>query len=95
MDLAGTADVEEVGRRPAIQLDDIHRRHGEAGAVHHAADTAVQLDVVQLVLGGLQLGRILLVLVTQIGNIGVAEQGVVVEVHLGVERDHVARAGDD
>jgi hypothetical protein len=27
------ADVEEVGRGRAIQLDDVHRRHGEAGPV--------------------------------------------------------------
>ena len=79
----------------AIELDDVHRRHGEAGAVHHAADLAVELDVVEVVLGGLELGRILLVLVAQLLDVLVAEQRVVVEVHLGIERDDVARAGDD
>ena len=43
------ADVEEVGRRAAVQLDDVHRRHRQAGAVDHAADVAVELDVVELV----------------------------------------------
>ena len=46
-------------------------------------------------LGGLDLGGILLVDVAQRLDVLVAEQRVVVEVHLGVERDHVARAGDD
>ena len=89
------ADIEEIGRRAAIELDDVHRRHREPGAVHHAADVAVELDVVEIVLAGLELGRVLLVLVAQLRDVLVAEQRVVVEVHLGVERDHVAGAGDD
>src|SRR3546814_7088747 len=51
------------------------------------------LHVVQLVLAGLQLGRILFVLVAQLGDVGVPEQRVVVEVHLGVERHDVAGTG--
>ena len=42
------ADIEEIGRVAAVQLDDVHRRHREAGAVDHAADIAVELDVVEL-----------------------------------------------
>src|SRR3546814_1208948 len=37
------ADVQEVRRLAAIELDDVHGRHGEPGAVHHAADIAVEL----------------------------------------------------
>jgi hypothetical protein len=37
------ADIEEVGRLAAVQLDDVHGRHRQAGAVDHAADVAVQL----------------------------------------------------
>ena len=44
------ADVEEVGGLAAVELDDVHRRHGQAGAVDHAADVAVELDVVEVVL---------------------------------------------
>ena len=43
LDLVGggaAAHVQEVGRGAAVQLDDVHRRHGQAGAVHHAADVA-------------------------------------------------------
>ena len=32
------ADVEEVGGLRAVELDDVHGGHGEAGAVDHAAD---------------------------------------------------------
>ena len=93
--VGAAADVEEVGRRRAVQLDDVHRRHGQAGAVDHAADVAVERDVVQVVLGGLQLLRVLLRLVAQLVQLRVAEQGVVVEADLGIERDDVAGAGDD
>ena len=46
-DLVGSraaADVEEVGRLAAGPLDEVHRRHRQAGAVDHAADRAVELD---------------------------------------------------
>ena len=33
-----------------MQLDEVHRRHREAGAVHHAGDVAVERDIVQVVL---------------------------------------------
>ncbi len=68
---------------------------GEARAVHHAADLTVELDVVQRVLGGLGLGRILLVEIAQRLELLVPLERVVVEIHLGIERDHLARAGHD
>ena len=42
---------------------------------------------------GLQLGRVLLVLVAHLVHVFVPEQGVVVEIHLGVEGDNLAGAG--
>jgi len=42
------------------------------------------------VLGGLELGRLLLGFVAQVLDVLVPEEGVVVEVHLGVQRQHVA-----
>src|SRR6185369_6510575 len=59
------AHVEEVGRRGAEQLDGVHGRHGQAGAVDQAADVAVQGDVGQVELGSFDLGGILFVQVTQ------------------------------
>ena len=88
------ADIEEVGRRRAVELDDVHGGHGEARAVHHAADLAVELDVVERVLAGFGLGRILLVEVAQRLQFGVPVERVVVEGHLGVERDHLAPRRD-
>src|SRR5581483_9833938 len=49
------ADVEEVGRRHAVKLDDVHGRHGKAGTVDHAADRAVEGDVIQVVFRRLDL----------------------------------------
>src|SRR5580698_10238806 len=46
------ADIEEVRRRHAVELDDVHGRHGKPGAVDHAADGAVQGDVVEIELRG-------------------------------------------
>src|SRR6202041_2503110 len=48
--LAGAAaDIEEVRRRHAVELDDVHRRHCKAGAIDHAANRAVQGDVVEII----------------------------------------------
>ena len=94
-DLAGAraaADVQEVGRLASGELDDVHRRHREPGAVHHAADRAVQADVVQAVPGGLDLQRILFGRVAQLGMDGVPEVRAVVQGHLGVEGQHGAVA---
>src|SRR3546814_6585380 len=44
---------------------------------------------------GLGLARVLLGLVAQLRDVGPAEHGVVVEGHLGVQRDHLAVLGDD
>src|SRR3546814_17904572 len=44
---------------------------------------------------GLGLARVLLGLVAQLRDVRPAEHGVVVEGHLGVERDHLAVLGDD
>ena len=95
LDLLGVgaaADVEEVGRLAAGQLDDVHRRHGQAGAVDHAADRAVEADVVQRELRRLDLERILFGGVAQRLEVLVPEQRVVVEGDLRVEREQVAVA---
>ena len=91
----GTAtDIEEVGGAPAGGLQEIHRGHGEPGPVDHAADIAVEADVVQVVLGGSQIPRILLGGVAQGLNLLVTEEGVVVEIQFGVEGYHIAALGD-
>ena len=89
------ADVEEVGRLAAVVLDDVHGRHRKPGAVDHAADVAVELDVVEVELRGLDLEWLFLVDVAHLGDVLVAVERVVVEVHLGVESDHPAVGGRD
>ena len=71
-------------------LDDVHRGHREAGAVDEAADVAVERDVVQAGRGRLELDRVLLVLVLELGPVLVPELRVIVEVDLRIERDDVA-----
>ena len=90
--LAGgaAADIEEVGGLRAVQLDDVHGRHGESRAVDHAADVAVELDVAQLVLGCRALRRVLLVRIAQRGDLAAPVERVVVDAHLGVEGDERA-----
>jgi hypothetical protein len=90
-----TADVEEVGGFGAIKLDDVHRRHGKARAVDHAADLAVERDVVQVMLGGGEFLGVLLRLVAQRGDVGVAVDGVAVEAELGVEYLERSTVGHD
>jgi len=86
--------VEEVRGRAAIELDEVHGRHRETGAVHHAADRAIELDVIETVLRGFQLRRILFVGIAEILDVLVAGTAIiVVEVDLGIERQHIAGAG--
>ncbi len=89
------ADIEEIRRSGAVQFDDVHRRHRQAGAIDHAADIAVELEIVKPVPAGLDLGRVLLVLIPQRRDFGVAKESVVVEPHLGVERHQLRPAGHD
>ena len=65
------------------------------GAVDDAADVAVEADIVEIVLSGLRLARILLRRIVHVGDVATAEQRVVVERHLGVEREHPVVLGDD
>ncbi len=90
--VAPAADIEEVRRLAAEQLDRVHRRHRQARTVDQAADVAVELDITQVELARLDFGRIFLVEVAQLDDIGVAEQRVGVEVELRVERDDAAVA---
>src|SRR5690606_7016874 len=87
-----TADVQEVGRLAAEQLDGIHGGHGQAGAVDQAADVAVELDVRQIELAGLDFGGILFIQVAVGNDFGMAEQRIGIEVELRVQGNDVALA---
>src|SRR5512133_411724 len=79
------AYVQEVGRGAAAVLDDVHGGHGQAGAVHHAADAAIELDEVEVVLAGFHFLFRFLVEVAVGQDIRVADQAVVIEADLGVQ----------
>src|SRR5215475_4562742 len=87
------AYVEEVSRLAPGQLDDVHRRHRQPGAVDHAGDVAVELDVVEVVFGGFDLERRFFVEVAQFGVFFVAVERVVVEIDLRVQRVKLAVFG--
>src|SRR6266852_513567 len=42
------AYIEEIGRTPAIVLDDVHGGHGKARAVDQAGDAPIELDIVKV-----------------------------------------------
>ncbi|ABA49494.1 hypothetical protein BURPS1710b_0976 [Burkholderia pseudomallei 1710b] len=86
------ADVEEVRRLAAEQLDRIHRRHRQARAVHEAADVAVERDVREVELRRFDFSRIFFVQIAVRDDFRMAEQRVRIEVELRVERDHLAVA---
>ena len=91
MGLVGAAaDVEEIGRLAAVVLDDVHGAHGQPGPVHQAADGPRQADVAEAGAGRAQLGWIFFGFVPIFFDFGMAEQGVVVECHLGVQGRHFA-----
>jgi hypothetical protein len=76
--------------------DDVEGRHDQTRAVADDADLAVELDVVQAGCLRLRLERVGRILVLELLVLGVAHLGgVVVERHLAVEGDDVARGIQD
>ena len=84
--LRAAAGVEEVRRLAAGLGDDVERRHHEPGAVAEDADVAVELDVGQPALARHRSCGSSADEVAQLGVVRVAEQRVVVERDLRVER---------
>ena len=77
-------------------LDDVHGGHGKPGPVHHAGDVPFESDVVEVELGGLHLAGVFLRFVSEFDYVGMAKEGVGIEVHLSVESDDVpVRGGNE
>ena len=89
------AHVEEVGRAAAVKLDRVHGRHGKARAVDQATDVAIERDVGEIEFGGFDFRRVFFVQIAHGDDLRVTEQGIGIEVELGVERDDTVVAGDD
>ena len=90
-----TTNVEKVRGLAAVELDHIHRRHRESGAVDETADVAVERDVREVEFRGLDLGRVFLVQITHRDDVGMTKKCVRVEIELRVERNHLAVAGQN
>ena len=56
------------------------------GSIHHAGDGSIQLDIVQAEFRRFDLQRILLIEVAQFDQVLMAEQRVIVDIDLGVQR---------
>jgi hypothetical protein len=87
------ADIEEVGGFAAVELDDVHGGHGEAGAVDEAADVAIEGDV-----GEAQAVARISAGFSSAGSKSCwmslwRKSGVVVEVELGVDGEDLAVRG--
>lgn len=76
-------------------LDDVHRGHREAGAVDEAGDVAVEGDVGEAELRGLDFLGVLFVEVAEGDDVRVTEERVVVEGDLRVEREELAFGGHE
>src|SRR5262249_32680104 len=88
--VGAAAYVQKVGGRSAGILDDVHGRHGQPGAVDQAGDVAVELDVVQVELGGFDLEWVFLVYVGLLLQILVLEERVIVEVDVVIEGEQAS-----
>src|SRR3954453_9026180 len=89
------ADVQEVGRADPAELltgvgDDVQGAHHQAGTVADDPDLALELDVVEVLLLGRGLQRVGRGGVLELRVTLVPEGGVVVQRHLGVQRQHGA-----
>lgn len=90
----GTAtNIEEVGGRTTVQLDDVHGGHGKTGTVDKAANITIELDEVEANLGGLDLISILLGDVPPLEDLLLTEVRVVVEAELGVHSKDLVVGG--
>src|SRR5206468_12671977 len=77
------ADIEEIGRLAAVELDNVHGGHREACAVDEAADGAVEGDVIEIGFAGADVEGFFLGLINHGGDVGMAGEGVVVEIEFG------------
>ena len=68
-------------------LDDVHGGHGQAGAVDQASDVALELDVIEIELAGLDFQRGFLPQVAHGQQLRVPVEGAVIHAELGIHGD--------
>ncbi|RUS82655.1 hypothetical protein EGW08_009558, partial [Elysia chlorotica] len=79
--------VQEVGWGAAVQMDDIHSRHGQASAVHWEEwdNVSIHTDVVEIVFGGFHLTRVTFSHVVHGKHWFLSELSIVIKVDFGVK----------
>merc|ERR1719268_323433 len=77
-------DIKEIGRLATIELDDIHSRHGQPGTIHQASNVAIQLHIVEVVTGSINLPGVQLRGVLHVKDGLLPERGVVIKAKLGI-----------
>merc|ERR1719318_1834423 len=75
--------IKKVGRASTMQLDDVHRGHRQTGTVHHAPNVTIQGDIVEVVVGGLNLPLVLLRPVSLVKDSLLSELSIIIELQLG------------
>ncbi len=93
--ICAAADIEEVSRLAAINFDDVHGRHRQAGAIHHTCDVTAEGNIRQIELARLHFARILFIGIAQSEDIFLAKEGVAVEVHFCIEGQHLSLLGEN
>ena len=73
-----------------MQRHDIHGAHGQAGAIDHATDVAVQGDIVQLPLGCVSFTCIILGGIVHFAQFSLAVQGIAIHADFGVQAVQVS-----
>jgi hypothetical protein len=86
------AHIEKVGGTSTIKLGDVHGRHRQTCAVDQTSNVAIERNVIEIEFRGLDFRRVFFVEIAHRDDIRMAEERVIVEVHLGVERDDAAGA---
>ena len=93
VDRCAAAHIQEIGRISACDLDDVHGRHRQSGAIHHASDISIQANVIDAVSGSLDFERILLIEIAQRQQVFMPVNGIVVKIHFGIQRIEFVRLG--
>ena len=78
--------VEEVGWLSSRQFDDVHRSHGQTGAIDHTTHITVQVDVIEAIAFRFHLGGVFLVGIALVGQLWMSEKGIIVQRYFAVDR---------
>merc|ERR1719150_1772210 len=80
--------IEEVGRLSTVELDNVHGRHGQPSTIHQASNIAIQLHIVEVVTGSINLPWVQLRGVLHVEDGLLPERGVVIKAKLGIGGIH-------